>query len=143
MLINQTKNIKHYILGLIISLLLLFPSLTYGQLNEHCMVSILNRTSQVKPNGSWVIPNVPTNIGKVMARATCVENGVTRSGQSDWLVIPANGSVFAEDIQIGLVDQVPRLISIQSPIANLGSIGITAQLTGIATYPNNRMLTCI
>src|SRR5947207_1454237 len=53
-----------------------------AQLNENCTVSILNRTAQVRPDGTWRIDNVPTGFGPVRARATCVENGVTRSGQS-------------------------------------------------------------
>lgn len=72
-----------------------------AQLNERCTVSILNRTAQVKPDGTWIAPNVPVNFGQVRARATCVENGVTRSGQSDLFTIPANGSVTLSHIPLG------------------------------------------
>jgi len=51
-------------------------------LDENCTISILNRTAQVQPDGSWRIDNVPANFGAVRARATCVEGGVTLSGQS-------------------------------------------------------------
>ena len=47
-----------------------------------CTVSIFNRTVQVNPDGSWELPNVPAGTGQVKARATCVENGITRSGES-------------------------------------------------------------
>src|SRR5262245_23993962 len=40
-------------------------------LDDRCVVSILNRTTQVGSNGSWIIDNVPSNFGLVRARATC------------------------------------------------------------------------
>lgn len=46
-------------------------------LNENCIISVLNRTVQVKPDGTWVLPNIPANSGPVRARATCVQNGLT------------------------------------------------------------------
>ena len=64
-----------------------------AQLNQDCTVSVLNRTVQVNPDGSWVLPNVPANFGQVKARATCVRNGITISGESDYFTIPANGAV--------------------------------------------------
>src|SRR5712691_7074204 len=64
-----------------------------SDLNSNCVVSVLNRSAEVQPDGSWVLPNVPANIGRVRARATCVENGITRSGQSDYFLIPLSGTV--------------------------------------------------
>ena len=64
-----------------------------AQLNETCTVSILNRTARVDPNGDWLLPNVPANLGQVRMRATCVENGLTLSGQTDFFTIPENGAV--------------------------------------------------
>ena len=62
-----------------------------AQLNEHCTVSVLNRNVRVNPDGSWVLPNVPANLGQVRARATCVENGVTTSGES-WHEVTGGGT---------------------------------------------------
>src|SRR5437899_3192915 len=78
-----------------------------AQLNGSCIVSVLNRTVQVNPDGTWVIPNVPANLGQVRARATCVENGVTRSGQSSFFTIPPNGVVGPLGIRLGPIDPVP------------------------------------
>jgi len=108
----------------------------YGQLNEDCTVSVFNRTAQVQPDGVWVLPNVPTTLGQVRARATCVENGVTRSGQSDFFVIPLNGSVDVPEIQLDAVDPIPSslLFSPQNPILNRqGSI---LQVTVTAAFPD-------
>ena len=43
-------------------------------LNESCTVSVLNRNVQAKADGTWVLPNIPANFGKVRARATCEPN---------------------------------------------------------------------
>src|SRR5712691_6385483 len=64
-------------------------------LNEHCIVSVLNRSAKVQADGSWVLPNVPSNIGRVRVRATCVENGITRSGQSEYFTITRNPAIVS------------------------------------------------
>src|SRR5215813_4244322 len=50
-------------------------------LDETCVVSILNRTTQVRPDGTWNLPNVPANFGSVRARATCERDGISLFGQ--------------------------------------------------------------
>lgn len=35
---------------------------------------------QVSPAGGWSMPNVPSNLGRVRARATCIQNNQTVSG---------------------------------------------------------------
>src|ERR1019366_1434727 len=64
-----------------------------AQLDQNCTVSVLNRTVPVNADGSWVLPNIPANIGAVKARATCVRNGVTIFGESDFFTVLANGAV--------------------------------------------------
>ncbi len=54
------------------------PTPAQAQLNENCVISILNRTAQVQPDGSWRIDNVPANFGALRARATCVEGSAGR-----------------------------------------------------------------
>src|SRR5918994_3812756 len=51
---------------------------SHDRLNEHCTISILNRTAQVRPDGTWRIDNVPANFGPVRARPPCVESGGKR-----------------------------------------------------------------
>ncbi len=53
-----------------------------AQLNENCTVSILNRNTQASASGAWSITNVPAGFGLVRARATCIEGGQTRFGES-------------------------------------------------------------
>src|SRR5665213_3400253 len=64
----------------------------FGQLNQNCTVSVLNRTVPVNADGSWVLPNIPANFGQVKARATCTQNGVTTFGESAFFTVSANGA---------------------------------------------------
>ncbi len=105
-----------------------------AQLNENCVVSVLNRNVSVNPDGTWVLPNIPANFGQVRARATCVENGITRSGQSDLFTLPANGSVTLPPITLGATTPIPTALSVNTPITTLTTAGAIAQLNVTATY---------
>jgi sugar lactone lactonase YvrE len=114
---------------------LAFAPVTRGQVDEHCVVSVLNRSVQAKPDGSWVLPNVPANFGRVRARATCVDSGVTRSGQSSFFLVPPNGIVPVVDIVFDAPAPIPESLVLTSPAPELTAVGATAQLTLGATYP--------
>jgi hypothetical protein len=105
-----------------------------AQLNENCVVSVLNRNVSVKPDGTWVLPNIPANFGQVRARATCVNNGVTQSGQSDLFALPANGSVTLPPIQLGNTTPIPTALNIHTPITTLTTTGAVAQLNVTAAF---------
>jgi len=106
-----------------------------AQLNQNCTVSILNRTTQVQPDGSWVISNVPAGFGSVRARATCVNNGVTQFGQSDLFQIAANQITgFNAKIKLGSTTPIPTALAIQVPATTLTTAGATAQLSVTASY---------
>ena len=45
----------------------------FAALDESCVVNILNRTVQVGKNGGWSVPNLPSNMGRIRARATCIQ----------------------------------------------------------------------
>ena len=102
-------------IAFIISLLLLFNySVSHAQLNENCTVRVLNRTANVQPDGTFTLPNVPSNMGQVRARATCVENGITRSGQSDFFTVVQNGVTDVGEIRFETVDPVPAAIAVSA-----------------------------
>jgi len=103
-------------------------------LNGNCTVSILNRNVQVKPDGTWELPNVPAGFGTVRARATCVENGVTRSGESELFTITANRMNAVPPILMGATTRIPKALNVTSPAATLGSAGATAQLSVTGVY---------
>jgi hypothetical protein len=103
-------------------------------LNENCTVSVLNRNVQAKADGTWVLPNIPANFGKVRARATCVQGGVTSYGQSDEFAIQANGSITLPPIELGPTTPIPTnlRVSLNNPV--LTGVGATAQVQALATY---------
>jgi len=105
-----------------------------AQLNENCVVSVLNRNVSVNPDGTWVLPNIPANFGQVRARATCVQNGVTQSGQSDFFTLPTNGSVTLPPIKLGATTPIPTGLSINTPITTLTTAGAVAQLNVTAAF---------
>ena len=77
------------------------------ELDESCTISIMNRTVQVDQNGSWVMPNIPSFMGRVRARATCIRDGITTTGQSNFFNIVNNGVVRVSDISFSDTTQVP------------------------------------
>ncbi|TWI69732.1 hypothetical protein IP91_00805 [Pseudoduganella lurida] len=105
-------------------------------LNENCVVSVLNRNVQAKADGTWVLPNLPANFGRIRARATCVQNGATTYGQSAEFTIPANGSVTLPPITIGPTTPIPTHLAVSVPAPVLATIGATTQVQALATYPD-------
>jgi len=105
-----------------------------AQLNETCTVSVLNRSVQVQADGSWVLPNVPANAGLVRARATCVENGITRSGQSDYFLVPVDGLVEVAQIEFSVPQPIALNLALTTPSTTLSAVGVTAQMTATAGY---------
>ncbi len=104
------------------------------RLNQNCVVGILNRTTQVRADGTWVVPNVPANFGQVRARATCVEGGRTTSGQSNPFVIPPRGGIDVPPIVIGETTPIPSAITITTAPGFLAAPGSTLQLNVVASY---------
>jgi hypothetical protein len=105
-----------------------------AQLDQSCIVSVLNRNVQVNADGTWVLPNIPANFGPVRARATCVNNGVTQFGQSDFFTIPSNGATNVPPIILGSTTPIPISITVSSPATTLSQPGATAQLSVSATF---------
>src|ERR1700746_1758067 len=90
---------------------LLMTGLLNAQLNQNCTVSILNRTTQAQPDGSWTISNVPAGFGTVRARATCVNNGITQFGQSDlFQIAPNQVNGFNATIKLGVTTPIPTAL---------------------------------
>ncbi|WDE04115.1 Ig-like domain-containing protein [Thalassomonas viridans] len=81
-------------------------------LNENCVINILNRTIQVSADGGWALPNVPSNMGQIRARATCtLEDGRTVSGQSDYFNVTRNAITKVGDIVFEALDPIPSSLT--------------------------------
>jgi hypothetical protein len=116
---------------------LLFQAQAFSQqLDPNCTVSILNRSITAQPDGTWVIPNIPAGQGRVRARATCVENGVTLFGQSDLFLVPANGAVNVKPIQFGALSPIPDSLTLTLATPGIVQAGSTVQITAQAVYPD-------
>jgi hypothetical protein len=135
-LATTTRRPRAARVSVLAALILFAASPALAQLNEHCTVSILNRTVQVNPDGSWVLPNVPAGTGQVRARATCVENGITRSGESDLFTITPNRMNAIPPIRFGTLSPIPVALTITpAPTPVLSAPEETLQLTVTALYP--------
>ncbi len=83
-----------------------------------------------------MLPNVPANLGQVKARATCVQNGVTTSGESAFFTLTANTAANLPPIILGSSSQIPVFLSVAPTTPSLTSVGQTVQLTVTGTYPD-------
>lgn len=117
--------------------LLLIPVSATAQLNQNCIVSVLNRSVPVNADGSWVLPNIPANFGMVKARATCVQNGVTTFGESAFFSVTANNAVNLPAIILGQTTPIPDSLSLTPASPMLATAGQTVQLMVTAAYPDS------
>jgi hypothetical protein len=103
---------------------------------DSCTISILNQTANVRPDGTWNMPNVPSNMGPVRARVTCLQNGQTVSGASDLFTITGNRMNAIPKVEIGTGIPTPQRIRISAPSSTLTASGQTLQLSVLATFPD-------
>jgi hypothetical protein len=101
-----------------------------------CSVSIYNQTAHVQPDGSWLVPNVPANIGPVRARINCLNNGQTLSGASDLFSIQPNRTNAFPIVRLGVTPPTPVGIVLTAPSSPLTAAGQTARLQVVATLPD-------
>lgn len=101
---------------------------------EACTVQILNQTVHVKADGSWILPNIPSNGGQVRARLNCESALGTRTGQSDFFVIKRNRMNAIRRIPFGDIDTGPTMIALTSALDTLTDVDQTMALDVIGSY---------
>ena len=105
------------------------------ELDEHCTVNIMNRTVQVQADGTWSMNNVPSFMGRVRARATCVRDGVTTSGQSEFFTVNTSDLRVVEDIFFDDPSSIPvSLFFENTDDIVLSNIVTPVQLQARASY---------
>ncbi len=134
-MVHHGKRLRNLVLLLCASIAAL-PSFGQNKLDQNCVVSILNRTASVQTDGTWLLSNIPANIGQVRARATCVENGVTTSGQSNLFTINPNSQNSIAPFLLGGTTPIPAALAVTASVTELTSAGATAQLTVTGTLPD-------
>ena len=125
---------RRFLVFSLLSLIGVMGPSAHVQLDSSCFVSALNRTAQVEPDGTWVLPNVPANLGRVRLRATCVREGQVTSGQSDFVDVPANGVIQVSEIRFDLQEPVPERLVLTAPQTSLTSVGETVPVTATAEF---------
>lgn len=122
------------LLALVLGMVGQRPAAANG-LDQNCVVNILNRTVQVGKDGGWSMPNVPSQMGRVRARATCTILGDTFSGESDYFNVVQNGIANVPEIKFENIEPIPVSLKVTEPtVETLSSQGATAQLKVAATY---------
>ncbi|MBI4604567.1 MAG: Ig-like domain-containing protein [Planctomycetes bacterium] len=108
-------------------------------LNEDCTASVLNRTVQVNPDGTFAIPNVPATSGLVRVRVTCERDDKVFAGASDLLEPIQNDDTVVGEILLREVPPIPVNIKLTSPKATFMNAGETAQLAVTGTLPDGNV----
>lgn len=109
-------------------------------LDERCVVNILNRTVQVSEQGTWAMPNVPSFMGQVRARATCITDDGVRSGVSPYFNVMQNATVKAPVIFFDeIVPSAKDIRFSSSQTLTLETIGEEYDLDVLATYSNGEI----
>ena len=109
---------------------------TVTKLDDKCVVNVLNRTIQVNKESGWAIPNVPSTMGRVRARATCTkDDGTTVSGQSDYFTLTKDGVTNVGSIAFEGIEPIPTEANF-SPSGDLKftAVNQTQQLKVVAKY---------
>ena len=121
-------------------LTLLFSSQSYAkdvilELDENCIINILNRSVQANKWGRFAMPNVPSFMGQVRARATCTKNGKTVTGQTDYFSVINNDTINVGDFYQGDESRIPLEMSFTfGSVRTIYGSGTTLQLTVTAKY---------
>jgi hypothetical protein len=136
------KQLK--LLPAVAAIVLAQPAPAVAQLGSNCTASIQNRTVPVNANGTFAIPNVPVDDGFYRVRVVCEQpDGSVRGGQSDFLVLVANGDTVVQRIEPGVVEPGPVAVRVTALKVILSGRGETVQLavTGALTDGSIRDLT--
>lgn len=105
------------------------------ELDDSCIVSVLNRSGRVPPDGTWILRDIPFVSELVRARFSCVRDGETVRAVADVdQFVPDAENAFPADVV--LVDQslIPTSISISTPTTMLTTTAPAVQLTVTATF---------
>ena len=108
-------------------------------LGDDCVVNILNRTVQADMRGRFFMDNVPSFMGQIRARATCVRNGATLSAESEYFNVLNNDDVNVGSFFLADADAVPTalLLSGGQSVVLTGE-GDKASLKVLARYRSGK-----
>src|SRR5207244_9733196 len=93
-----------------------------------CTATALNRLTQVNPDGSFLLNNVPVPVGAFRVRIVCERNGKVERAHSAFVLGVPNGETPLGDITFGDAEPIPVSLTISSPAAVLTPAAPGAQL---------------
>lgn len=117
-------------------LVLTLEAIAHPQSTDTCTASILNRTTRVNPDGTFVIDNIPSNQGLGRIRIICPDANSTRGGASDFTRIIPGGDVSVGNVPLGVIPPSVKSLAVTVSPTTLTGPGATAQLSVIATLSN-------
>jgi hypothetical protein len=129
---------RHRYLCWLLSLLfvLTLDAVAYAQDTSTCTASILNRTTRVNPDGTFIIDNIPSNQGLGRIRIICPDTNSTRGGASDFTRIVPGGDVNVGNVPLGVIPPSVKSLAVTVSPTTLTGPGATAQLSVEATLSN-------
>jgi methionine-rich copper-binding protein CopC len=106
------------------------------QLDESCVINVLNRTIFADEDGSFALPNVPSNMGAIRARATCNTDDGIITGQTEYFTVRDNRTTDVGAFYLDEAPPTPVELSLNGTVEplNLFEIDETFQLTISAIY---------
>ncbi len=106
------------------------------QLDEYCTVILLNRTAQVRPDGTWVLTNVPRVPGKHRLRAICtLPDGTVYRGMSDFFDMDSEPGPISFDNYVPPPTRLYFTVS-TNPMHHKGETALTVL---IGQYPDGSL----
>jgi hypothetical protein len=101
------------------------------ELDQSCIINVLNRTVSVQEDGTWFLTNVPSNMGQIRARATCIRDGDTERGASEYFSIEENNFSETPRIYKAVKERIPTRLEYASPGTNIYSFNEDGTITFI------------
>ena len=110
--------------------IILPPRLTLAQtLNDDCLAIVLNQTVQLRPDGSYFIPNLPVPAGPFRVRIVCSRSTGTETGQSALVSAAPNVVTAIGPITFGGDNPLPISLRLTASVTTLTPQTPTTQLT--------------
>src|SRR5215471_6197666 len=113
------------------------PSPPPFRINDNCTATLLNRSIQISPDGTFAIPNIPVDQGFYRVRILCKNGNQSTEAASAFLSLVPNGETLVGPLTIGNVSPAPVSIVLSAPSTTLTTPGQTVQLAVQGILPDN------
>jgi hypothetical protein len=108
-------------------------------LDQRCTATVLNRTTQVNPDGTFALANVPVPSGRYRARVVCLGDGRTRTGRSRFVLGVPGAETALGDVLLDGGEPIPLALTVSSPRVLLTPAAPTAQLAVTGTLADGTL----